>query len=74
MDAVKQRLENMLSELNLGLDKLYLKYNKKVSVDIVSYLEDLEHILNTGKNVLDSILTEDYTGQAEEPPKLQNIR
>lgn len=49
----------MLSELNLGLNDLYLKHNKDVTTDINGYLEDLEHILNTGQSVLDSVLKED---------------
>ncbi len=60
LDALKQHLETMLSELNLGLNKLYLTYNKEVNPDIINYLRDLEHILNTGKNILNSALIKEY--------------
>ena len=57
MDALKKRLENMLSELNLRLNELYLKYNKEATTtNIKSHLGVLEHILNIGISVLDSVL------------------
>ncbi len=49
----------MLSELNLRLNELYLKYNKEATTtNIKSHLEDLEHILNVGTSVLDCVLME----------------
>ncbi len=35
-------------------------YQEEVNVNIINYLQVLEHILNTGKNILDSTLIKDY--------------
>lgn len=60
METLKQHLEIILYELDLSIKELYHQKNQ-LSVDSVialKYLEDLEHIFYTGKNVLNRFLLE----------------
>ena len=69
---VKLRLEKMSSELNISIMEIYSqkkheienlavctdKLNLYSKLKILEYLEDLEHICATGKNIIDLVLLE----------------
>jgi len=60
LETLKQHLETILSELDFSIKELYYQKNQ-LRFDVVTslkYLEDLEHIFGTGKNVLNCFLQE----------------
>ena len=69
MDILKQQLEEILLKLDASIVKLYYWHNKQefeklpandnneqIKQKILRCLEDLEHILKTGKDVTELVL------------------
>ena len=77
MQYLKQRLQNILCELNISISELQYYNEEEIknwissatrtseeldliynNLKLLEFLKDLDHIFNTGKNILELVLSE----------------
>lgn len=62
MNTLKQKIENILIELELSIKQLIARQNNKteqelqLNTHVLEHLKDLEHILNIAKKIINKIL------------------